>query len=818
VSGIFEQEFSRRRRDAARRGITSIDVAPLNPDTELSEVTGSRFDVGKVEGQTGGLKRRTDQLVLQQMEELSQFDPEFDPMRFVTSSPDLYRVAESEQSELAIEFFKNNDDRIKELSQQQEQEFLTFSQIQTRIEQEQAELRALRDQLSARASPRARAVGTLLGEGAVVMTDPVIAGSLGLGGAARGTTALARITSAMASEAAIIGGIEATMVQPQVYLQKRSINSPYSLVDASIAVLTAGAGGAAFRGIFEGGASAIQAYRAVRGARTRQETVEQLRDAAEEIAAEGTPGAQTEAQVLNDVADVIESTPSGRAIEQDTGQEFYDQQRVLVEPDEETQHLANLDQAMDDLAQNRITEVSVDTDPVRYLADRLPTEEVDPRSIKVDAKRFQFKEGSDAQGVTSRLKGVEQWNDLASGKIVVYEQVDGARFIVDGHQRLAFAKRLDDDAIKLDAIVLKETDGVTVASARRQAALKNIGEGTGTALDTARIFKEIGPDAIASLTDLPTESALVRTAGALAELDDEAFAYVANVLEPEQYSRAAIVGEVIKAGPEQVAAIRALLAANPANLTQARFIVEQIKAAGFDTATTMDLFGGRTISETLFKERARILDNAIKRLKKDKATFRTLVERETEISGAGNVLERQSNLERLGEDEKTIQTLSRLANTKGPVSDALNEAARKLKNGERVDSVTRDFLAAARRPTDERYRPGTEVRDVGRAEQEAPPAGNRQEVERATKEYVSDTRTLLPDDPEIDELAAAEARQVADILEQNPDLEIAVDVRVDADGKEIPETRKASEVYDDLVEEDTRTTDMFTCMTGGRRA
>ena len=309
----------------------------------------------------------------------------------------------------------------------------------------------------------------------------------------------------------------------------------------------------------------------------------------------------------------------------------------------------------------------------------------------------------------------------------------------------------------------------------------------------------------------------MRTARSLAELEQDAFEYVANALKPEQYAMASIVGELIQAGPEQLAAIRALVESNPGTLLQARFIVEQIRAAGFETTETMDLFGGQTISETLFKERARILDNAIKRLKKDKATFRTLVERESEISGAGNVLERQSNLERLGEDEETIQTLSRLANTKGPISDALNEAARQLKTGERVDSVTRDFLAAARRPADEQRGPRTEVRDAGRAEQEAAPADNRQEVDRATKEYVSDTRALLPDDPEIDELAAAEARQVADILEQNPDLEIPVEIRVDADGNQITETRKASEVYDDLVEEDTRTTDMFTCMTGGGR-
>ena len=641
MAGLFESGFRQTMRDAQRRGITSPDQTP----TTFGDVYSATWDVSKVEGVTGGVRRRHEQLMFQQMEQLAEFDPEFDPMRFVSNAPDLYRFAEAEQYDLALDFFKNSSERIKELSTQHDQEFQTYEDIHARIEREQAELRAARDQIASRASPTDKAVGALLGEGQAVMTDPLIIATLPVGGVARGTTAAARIATAMASEAAIISSIEATLIQPQVYLQKRSINSPYSLVDAGIAVLTAGAGGAAFRGAFQGGASAIEAYRAVRGARTRPETVQQLRDAAEEIAAEGTPGAQTEAQVLNDLADVIESTPSGRAIDQDTGQEFYDQQRVLVEPDEETQHLSNLDQAMDDLAQNRITEVSMDTDPVEYIARSTDIESVDPRTVAVDAKRFQFKAGGDTKGVTDRLKGVEEWDPMRAGISVIYEQADGARFIVDGHQRLALAKRIGDDAT-LNAIVLREADGVTVADARQRAALKNIAEGTGTSLDAAKVFREMGPEALSEMPGLPPQSALVRTARSLAELEQDAFEYVANALKPEQYAMASIVGELIQAGPEQLAAIRALVESNPGTLLQARFIVEQIRAAGFETTETMDLFGGQTISETLFKERARILDNAIKRLKKDKATFRTLVERESEISGAGNVLERQSNLER----------------------------------------------------------------------------------------------------------------------------------------------------------------------------
>ena len=763
MPGIFNSGFNRAISDARRFGISTPELAPTN----LWDVQGSTWDVEKVELRTGGVARLEQALIFQEMERLEKFDFEFNPLQYASdaadaASPDLYRVAETEKYNQAIDFYKDNSDRIKALNEQNPDlpvPFKTYEDIHADVVKRQAELRARQHNIAAQASPADRTWGTLLGAGGAVMTDPIIVATLPWGGAARGTSHLAKIASAAASEAAIIAGIELVGVQPQIYLQKRSINSPYSMVDVAAAVLAAGVGGGVFRGIIQSSASAIQAYRVMRGAKSRAQAVQQLREAAATILDEAdTPKAQAEAQALEELADVIESTPRGAPIEISSGQQLYDNNLAIVTVDKEARHLANIDQAQDDLADGRITDVEI------------------------------------------------------------YEQADGARFIVDGHQRLALAKRLiaagGNDDIRMNAIVLREADGVTVGAARRRAALKNIAEGTGTALDAAKVLREIGVGGLAD-TNLPPTSALVRTAEALAELDQDAFVYVANVLKPEQYGMASIVGQLIEAGPEQLAAIRALVEAEPGTLAQARLIVQQIKAAGFQTTETMDLFGGRTISETLFKERARVLEKALNTIKKDTKTFRTLVERESEITGAGNVLERQSNIERLSDDEKAIQTLGRLANTKGPISDALNEAARRLKNGERIDAVTRDFLTAFRRSPTERYRSGPEVRDDGRPVKETVPAKDL-EPPKDQAEYINDVRALHPDDPEIDELAAAEARQAAAILKENPDIEIP-ELRVDADGKTITETRKATEVYDDLIEEDTRTTDMFTCMTGGGR-
>jgi len=115
----------------------------------------------------------------------------------------------------------------------------------------------------------------------------------------------------------------------------------------------------------------------------------------------------------------------------------------------------------------------------------------------------------------------------------------------------------------------------------------------------------------------------------------------------------------------------------------------------------------------LFKERAKVIDSTIKKLKKDKQVFRTLAEQETKISEAGNILDTQANIARLTDDEKTLATLSALANTKGPISDAINAAARRVKDGESVAQATKDLLPEVKRAVERGFAPETEPK-VGR--------------------------------------------------------------------------------------------------------
>jgi hypothetical protein len=253
----------------------------------------------------------------------------------------------------------------------------------------------------------------------------------------------------------------------------------------------------------------------------------------------------------------------------------------------------------------------------------------------------------------------------------------------------------DASEVLLNARVWREVDGVSVSDARQRAAIKNIAEGTGSALDAAKVLRELGDDGLMRMPPLPPNSALVRDAGGLSNLGDDAFRAVINGVVDERFG--AIVGAMVKAPDEQMAIIHALSIHKPSNVNQAQIMVQDMRAAGFQKTETEDLFGGQTLTETLFKERARVIDHAMKQIKRDKQVFTVLTDQGKRIESAGNVLNRDENLIRVSEGDVAMTALSKLANTKGEVSTAIQSAAERLKSGESIQKAGSELLEAIRR-------------------------------------------------------------------------------------------------------------------------
>lgn len=337
--------------------------------------------------------------------------------------------------------------------------------------------------------------------------------------------------------------------------------------------------------------------------------------------------------------------------------------------------------------------------PVERLSEGGGIEALDPATIDVDAERFQFKAGGDAAGVTERLQGIEKWDPRLAGTALVWRDAEGKNWIADGHQRLGLAKRLSETqpGIKVNAFVLDAKEGITDSDARVIAAVKNIAEGSGTSIDAAKILKEAEGKKI-DLPPLPPRSTLVREGQALARLSPEAFGMVVNEVVPT--GQGALVGKLVADPMQQVEAMRVLSKAQPDNLRQAEMIVREILATGTEKMTRQGgLFGDEAFASSVVLERARIADEALKIIKRDKSTFRTLVSEAEGIQTYGrNVLDVAANVERLTADEQASQFLSKLATRKGPVSDELTEIARRLKSEEisRAEAG-REFVGTVRR-------------------------------------------------------------------------------------------------------------------------
>ncbi len=332
-----------------------------------------------------------------------------------------------------------------------------------------------------------------------------------------------------------------------------------------------------------------------------------------------------------------------------------------------------------------------------YAVPPLTAVQVPASRVTVDAELMQFKAGGDANGVTDRLQGITEWNPLLAGRQILWERRDGALIVADGHQRVGLARRIGDATgrdIPLDAIVLREADGVTAGQARMLAAVKNIAEGTGSAIDAAKVIREGGPGV---LTHLPPRSALVRDGAALAHLSPDAFGAVVNhVIRPEQ---GAAIGRLLPDDPASHGAMVDLLAkTKPANRTQTDSILRDAIAAGFTDGEQTDMFGTIDTRASLFLERAKVLDGAIGQLRKLKNVFKVAGrEADTLESGGVGTIDAGRAAQEATHNATAIELVERLASVHGPVKDAVDRAARALADGGRpgavVDRLVKDIRA-----------------------------------------------------------------------------------------------------------------------------
>ena len=289
---------------------------------------------------------------------------------------------------------------------------------------------------------------------------------------------------------------------------------------------------------------------------------------------------------------------------------------------------------------------------------------LDPMTVMTDADAFQYKSGGTAKGVIGTLTDVKRWDNDLAGVMYVWQRRDGQLFVVDGHQRLELAQRMvaaGQPDVRLVAKVWREEDGFDQQDMRMRAAKKNISEGSGTAVDAARVLRQ-DPTILDTIS---AKSPVAKKARGIAALDGEAFEYATGQINRGNLSEyaASLVGEWASAkgfdgrdlgrGTDaQMGALRDMVRETTregGGLTESesRELMEDISQNQLtkEVQTRQQGFASMKVEalDSAFRERARIKKAAKQKFAESRRLYRTVVKGDSKLEELGNELDYDAN-------------------------------------------------------------------------------------------------------------------------------------------------------------------------------
>jgi hypothetical protein len=213
------------------------------------------------------------------------------------------------------------------------------------------------------------------------------------------------------------------------------------------------------------------------------------------------------------------------------------------------------------------------------------------------------------------------------------------------------------------------------------AAVKNIAEGTGTALDAAQVLRDNG----ALQSQLPPRSKLVQQAKALSKLSKETFQAVYNGVISEEMG--AVVGSVIPEsieGRERIklekGIVNALVAGKASNELEAIFLAKEVLRTGTVQQDATGMLFNFDDHDNILKERAEMLSTARRMLDSDRrargfmlregATIRQYIDSDATL-----------DIDRIKFDKNDIEIMKYVIDqcwTHREITESLNSAAQKF--------------------------------------------------------------------------------------------------------------------------------------------
>jgi predicted GNAT family N-acyltransferase len=218
-------------------------------------------------------------------------------------------------------------------------------------------------------------------------------------------------------------------------------------------------------------------------------------------------------------------------------------------------------------------------------------------------------------------------------------------------------------------------------------------------LDAAKVFRNSKGDidTVIRESNLP-RTQLVRDGANIAKLDTEPFGAVLNKVITEKDG--AVIGRSFADPDQQMAAVGVFQRVKPTNDNQRELLANEVRQAGFaDSQGEQGGLFGDDPAESLIGERVKVMDSLRQTLVRDKRLFATLNDNAQTAEQAGNRIAKDRNNALQETSAEAIALLER-ATTTPEINQQINDAARRVKDGETLASVTRELKEALLNGTD----------------------------------------------------------------------------------------------------------------------
>jgi hypothetical protein len=310
--------------------------------------------------------------------------------------------------------------------------------------------------------------------------------------------------------------------------------------------------------------------------------------------------------------------------------------------------------------------------------------ELDPRRILADPKRFQFKMIHNATtGSSGSLKGVRQWNHDLSGLLLVWrDPADNETYVINGHNRLDLAIRLN-----VDRIAVKYVKANTFIGARMIGALANISEGKGSPFDVATLLRDLKlsknelSDQGVKITDRLADQGI-----ALANLKPCFFnmALTGNLADSEAIAMGRLDQDLQESFYDLI---------KKENRRLSQDVLDQladiVKSSQSVQATELSLFGENSVTQNLAVYKAEIDSYILKRLKRDKYLFSVVSKSKnaSDLQRGNNSIDPLTSSEIADRAKTAIDVFNQFKNLSGDLCKRLNDAAIALHNGDNKNTI-----------------------------------------------------------------------------------------------------------------------------------